>query len=562
MIGVALPSIGMGWEWCSVAATVTAMNQPVTDTDLPDDVDALKALVAQHRGTISAQEAELTAQQAELTALHEQLRLMLARRFGASSERASDAQLGLFNEAEQDAQAVDDDEDSPVESDVLEVPAHSRKRPTRKPLSAELPRVNVVHDLAEAEKVCPHDGTLLECIGTVDSEQLDIVPATVRVLRHERRKYACPCCKQHMATAPMTAQPIPKSQASPGLLAFVAAAKYVDALPLYRQTQQFQRLGLECSRATLARWMVRCGELVQPLINLLRDELLALDVIHIDETTVQVLKEAGKAAQSTSYIWAQCSGVPERPIVLFDYDPTRSGDVPRRLLEGFSGYLHTDAYAGYNAVVHEQQLTRVLCMAHARRYFTDALKANGVNPNKLPIKPGKGDRIAIKALNFFKTLYTIERRIRDESPDERHRIRQRDTVPVLEKFKLWLDKTKPRVLATSKLGEALAYAHNHWHGLTRFCDDGRLEIDNNTIENAIRPFCVGRRNWLFSDSVAGANASANLYSLVRTAKANGLEPYAYLRHVFTELPNAMSLEHVEALLPYRLDPSDLIQHAP
>ena len=552
----------MGWEWRGVAATVTAMNQPVTDTDLPEDIDALKALVAQHRATISAQEAELSAQQAELTALHEQLRLMLARRFGASSERAADAQLGLFNEAEQDAQAADDDEDPPVEPEILEVPAHTRKRPTRKPLSAELPRVNVVHDLAEAEKVCPHDGAALELIGTVDSEQLDIVPATVRVLRHERRKYACPCCKQHMATAPMTAQPIPKSQASPGLLAFVAAAKYVDALPLYRQTQQFQRLGLECSRATLARWMVRCGELVQPLINLLRDELLALDIVHIDETTVQVLKEAGKTAQSTSYIWAQCSGIPEQPIVLFDYDPTRSGDVPKRLLEGFSGYLHTDAYAGYNAVVEHQQLTRVLCMAHARRYFTDALKANGVNPNKLPIKSGKGDRIAIKALGFFKTLYTIERRIRDKPPDERHRIRQRDTVPVLDTFKLWLDKTKPKVLATSKLGEALAYAHNHWRGLIRFCDDGRLEIDNNAVENAIRPFCVGRRNWLFSDSVAGANASANLYSLVRTAKANGLEPYAYLRHVFTELPKATSLEHVEAILPYRLDPSDLIQHAP
>jgi transposase len=201
-------------------------------------------------------------------------------------------------------------------------------------------------------------------------------------------------------------------------------------------------------------------------------------------------------------------------------------------------------------------------MAHARRYFTDALKANGINPSKLPIKPGKGERIAIKALNFFKTLYTIERRIREEPPDERYRIRQRDTVPVLDTFKLWLDKTRPRVLATGKLGRALAYAHNHWQGLTRFCDDARLAIDNNTIENAIRAFCVGRRNWLFSDSVAGAHASANLYSLIRTAKANGLEPYAYLRHVFTERPKATSVEHFEALLPYRLDPSDLIQHAP
>lgn len=248
--------------------------------------------------------------------------------------------------------------------------------------------------------------------------------------------------------------------------------------------------------------------------------------------------------------------------MLFDYDPSRSGEVPKRLLEGFRGYLHTDAYAGYNALVQSQQLNRVLCIAHARRYFTDALKANGINPNKLPLKPGKGERIAIKGLNYFKTLYTIERRIRDEPPDERYRIRQRDTRPVLEKFKLWLDKTTPRVLPTSKLGEALAYALNHWPGLTRFCDDGRLAIDNYIVENAIRPFCVGRRNWLFSDSTAGAQASANIYSLISTAKANGLEPYAYLRYVFTELPKAQSLEHIEALLPYRLDRSDLIKHPP
>lgn len=522
-----------------------------TDTDLPNDVDALKALIAE-------QAQELAMQQATITSLHEQLRLFLARRFGASSERVTEAQLGLFNEAEQEAEAVIEDEG--IDAESVEVPAHRRTRPTRKPLSEALPRVSVVHDLSEADKVCPRDGTALACIGTVDSEQLDIVPATVRVLHHERRKYACPCCKQHMVTAPMTAQPIPKSQASPGLLAFVATAKYVDALPLYRQTQQFERLGLDCSRATLARWMVRCGALVQPLINLLRDELLALDYIHIDETTVQVLKESGKSAQSTSYIWAQRSGLPERPIILFDYDPSRSGEVPRRLLDGFHGYLQTDAYAGYNPVVETQQLTRVLCMAHARRYFTDALKAKGINPNKLPPKPGKGEHVPIKALNFFKTLYAIERRIREEPPDERYQIRQRDTQPVLDKFKLWIDRTRPKVLATSKLGEALAYAQNHWDGLTRFCDDGRLAIDNNAVENAIRPFCVGRRNWLFSDSVAGARASANLYSLISTAKANGLEPYAYLRHVFTELPKAENLEHIEALLPYRLDPSDLIEH--
>ena len=200
-------------------------------------------------------------------------------------------------------------------------------------------------------------------------------------------------------------------------------------------------------------------------------------------------------------------------------------------------------------------------MAHARRYFTDALKAKGINPNKLPLKPPKGTAYHLKALGFFKTLYTIERRIRDKPPDERQRIRQAEARPVLEAFKAWLDKIAPRVRPGGKLGEAIAYTRNHWDGLIRYCDHGHVEIDNNAVENAIRPFCVGRNGWLFCDSVAGAHASANLYSLITTAKANGIEPYAYLRHVFTELPKAQCVEDIEALLPFRLDPANLTRNA-
>lgn len=524
-------------------------------TPLPDDVETLKALVLRQRDEHAA---ALAARDATIEALTEQLRLAIARRFGSSSERVADAQLGLFNEAEHEAESAPDEEAAP---ESVEVPAHTRRVAKRKPLDASLPRLRVVHDLAEQDKRCPHDGAVLECIGSVDSEQLDIVPATVQVLHHERRKYACPCCKQYVKTAALTPQPIPKSQASPGLLAYIATGKYVDGLPLYRQTQQLERIGLECSRATLARWMVRCGELVQPLINLLRDALLAAGYIQCDETTVQVLKEPGKAAQSTSYMWVQRSALPERPVILFDYDPTRSGEVPKRLLEGFHGILQTDGYDGYNAVVRELGLIRLYCMAHARRYFTDALKAKGINPNKLPPKPPKGTAYHRKALGFFKTLYTIERRIRDKPPDERQRIRQAEARPVLEAFKAWLDKIAPRVRPGSKLGEAIAYTRNHWDGLIRYCDHGHVAIDNNAVENALRPFCVGRNGWLFSDSVAGARSSANLYSLIATAKANGIEPYAYLRHVFTELPKAQCVEDIEALLPFRLDPATLTRNA-
>jgi len=527
----------------------------IRTTVLPDDVDALKALVLRQR---EEHAAAMAARDTTIELLHEKIRMLLAQRFGAASERVAEAQLGLFNEAEQEAATAADAQSEP---ESIEVPAHSRRVAKRKPLDAKLPRVQVVHELAEQDKHCPHDGTALECIGTVDSEQLDIVPATVQVLHHQRRKYACPCCKQYVTTAPMTPQPIPKSQASPGLLAYIATGKYVDGLPLYRQTQQLERIGLECSRATLARWMVRCGELAQPLINLLRDALLAGGYIQCDETTVQVLKEPGKAAQSSSYMWVQRSALPERPIILFDYDPTRSGEVPKRLLEGFRGILQTDGYDGYNAVVRELGLIRLYCMAHARRYFTDALKAKGINPNKLPLKPPEGTAYHLKALGFFRTLYTIERRIRDKPPDERQRIRQAEARPVLEAFKAWLDKIAPRVRPGSKLGEAIAYTRNHWDGLIRYCDHGQVAIDNNAVENAMRPFCVGRNGWLFSDSVAGARASANLYSLIATAKANGIEPYAYLRHVFTELPKAQCVEDIEALLPFRLDPATLTCNA-
>ena len=303
--------------------------------------------------------------------------------------------------------------------------------------------------------------------------------------------------------------------------------------------------------------MVRLGELVQPLINLLRDELLAQSYLLMDETTLQVLKEAGKTPESKSYLWAQMSPASEAPIVLFDYDPSRSGEVPKRLLAGFEGALHTDGYQGYDAVVHDQGLVRLFCWVHVRRRYVDVLKSLGLNPKKLPDKPPPKARRALKAIGFIKTLYAIEGRIRDKPPDERYRIRQLESLPVLDALRTWVDETRPKILPHSALGEALAYLDHHWDGLVRYCEDGRYGMDTNGVENAIRPFCVGRRGWLFADTVAGAKSSANLYSLIQTAKANGLEPYAFLRHVFTELPKATTVGHIEALLPTRIKQADL-----
>jgi transposase len=384
-----------------------------TDRLLPDEVDSLKAIIAHERETKAA---ALSARDAEIERLRAQVRLLLAQRFGPKAERVATAenpQLGLFNEAETDA-----DEDAA--KTVTTVAGHARRRGHRRALPSHLPREEVVHDLAEADKVCPHDGTPLTVMGEETSEQLDIVPAQVRVLHHRRLTYACPCCRQHMVTAAMPPQPIPKSQASAGLLATVAVAKYADALPLYRQVEQLERLGFEASRQTLASWMVRCGVMVQPLVNLLRDRLLESGYVRMDETTVQVLKEPGKAAESTSYMWVQQSGERDRPVVLYDYAPTRAGEVPLALLEGFRGKLQTDGYAGYHAVVAAQGLTAVYCFAHARRYFTDALKALGLNPARLPDKPPDKARRPLRAIGFIRQLYAIEHRLRDAPAEERY----------------------------------------------------------------------------------------------------------------------------------------------
>ncbi|VAW87175.1 Mobile element protein [hydrothermal vent metagenome] len=471
--------------------------------------------------------------QSKVTLLQEQLNLALAKRYAASSEKISPDQIHLFNEAEVDAPTL-----IPEENETT-VPEHTRRKRGRKPLPDALPRVEVIHTLAESEQYCPHDGNALSEIGEVTSEQLDIVPAKIQVIRHIRKKYAC-TCGQSIKTAPLPAQPIPKSLASPGLLAHIAVSKYQDALPLYRQETILKRIGVELPRATLANWMIQAGQLIQPVINLLRERLLSNDILQMDETTVQVLNENGKSAQSKSYLWLQRGGPANQPVVLYDYDPGRGSGVPTRLLDGFTGYFQTDGYSGYNAAVAIHGLTHVGCMAHARRKFSEAVKAQGKKKKK-----GK----AHQGLALIQALYRVEKEARPLNPEARWQHRQTHAQPLLDELRCWLDTALPQVPPMSATGKALRYLNSEWGKLIRYLDDGRLEIDNNGAENAIRPFVVGRKNWLFSTSVKGVKASANLYSLIETAKANGLEPYAYLRHLFTELPKAESVEAIEALLP-------------
>ncbi|MBU2885501.1 IS66 family transposase [Gilvimarinus agarilyticus] len=497
----------------------------------------IKELEAQ----LEEKEMLLKSRASRISTLEELIKQFQRKQFSASSEKLSKDQLdlGLFNEAESTELNEASESSGAEPEDTIEVPSHTRRKQPQVSLPANLPREEVLYELPETERVCPHDGTELKAIGTEDHEQLDIIPAQAKVIVHRRQKYVCPCCEKHHVTATKPKQPIEKSIASAGLLAYVATQKYCDALPLYRQSEIFKRAGLALGRTNLANWMIRSGQLVQPLINLLQDKLLVQPVIHLDETTVQVLNEPGKTAESQSYMWVMGSFAAS-PTVLFHYADSRRQSVPLDLLDESVSTIMVDGYEGYEKACKDYRITRLGCWAHARRKLMDA---------KTVQKKGKAGK-ADQGLAFIQKLYALEKSIKDQPPDERYRRRQQEAKPIIDKLRAWLEKSLPHVPPQSAIGRALLYLHNQWDRLVRYLDDGAYPIDNNRAENAIRPFTVGRKNWLFSNSQAGAKASANLYSLIETAKANGVNPYDYLKIVFKELPNAQSVESVEALLPW------------
>ena len=489
--------------------------------NLPDDLAALKQLLAQ--------------MQSKVVLLEEENALLRQRLFGRKSEQTADPatpQLLLFNEAESI------DTPAPVEADE-EVVAPTKRRGKRKPLSADLPRIEVIHELSEHELTCAC-GCRRHAIGEETSEQLEIVPMQIRVIKHIRKVYGCRGCETAPVTADKPAQLIEKSMASPSVLAMLLTTKYVDGLPLHRFEKVLARHGVDIPRQTLARWVIQCCEHFQPLLNLMRDRLLESPIVHCDETRVQVLKEPGRDPTSQSWMWVQASGPPERPILLFDYTTSRAQEVPLRLLGDYRGYLMTDDYGGYNALAAQPGVERLACMAHVRRKFVDAQK---VQPKG---KTGRAD----VALTMINKLYGIERGLKEMTDEQRFAGRQEQSLPVLSQLKNWLEKTQPQVTAQSALGKAVNYLASNWSRLERYIEAGFLPIDNNAAERAIKPFVIGRKAWLFSDTPKGAAASAQIYSLVETAKANGQEPYTGLRHVLERLPQAESVEDVEALLPW------------
>jgi len=535
--------------------TVEAFTLPSV---LPHDVHALKTLLVTQQSAFDAAVAAIHKEAHDyVTRILEQAILARQRMFGASSEQLR-AQGRLFDEAESLAHTSTEAQDTAPQapqqpahpSDPLTTPTATAQvkaaRGKRAALATGLPRVDVVHEVPQAQRTCPCGTPMVE-IGQDISEQLDIVPMQVRVLRHIRKRYGCPGSQHAPVTAKLPAQPLPKSNASVDFLAMLLAVKFVDGQPLARFENVLARHHAVVPRQTLARWVIGSAGVLQPLHNLMRDVLLDGALIHMDETVVQVLKEKGKAATSNSYMWVQTGGPPDKPVVLYDYDRSRSASVPTALLEGFKGYLMTDGYDGYNAVARIDGIERLACWAHVRRRFVEATR---VQPKG---KRGRAD----EAVSLIGKLYGVERQYKDAAPEVRHLARQQSSVPVLAALHAWMLQHTPLVTPKSALGTALAYMGNLWAQLERYTERGDLPIDNNRCENAIRPFVIGRKAWLFSDTPAGAHASAVIYSLVQTAKANGLEPYTWLRQVLRDLPAAKTVEDVEALLPWNLRLTDL-----
>ena len=438
---------------------------------LPHDIEALKTLLVvqqnAHVAVVAAMHKEALAIRQEardyVMRMLEQAILARQRMFGASSEQMS-AQSRLFDEAEVLAQTSTETQDTAPQAPQQPVTDVQSDKPDIKPgrgkrvaLATGLPRVDVVHDVPEADRTCAC-GTAMVEIGQDISEQLDIVPMQVRVLRHIRKRYGCPTRAHAPLTAALPAQPLPKSNASIDFLAMLLAVKFVDGLPLARFENVLTRHGAVVPRQTLARWVIGSAGVLQPLHNLMRDVLLDGSLIHMDETVVQVLKEKDKAPTSNSYMWVQTGGPPDKPVVLYDYDPSRSASVPTGLLEGYKGYLMTDGYDGYNEVARTDGIERLACWAHVRRRFVEAVR---VQPKG---KRGKAD----EAVSLIGKLYRIEREHKDATPEDRYLARQGNSVAVLAELHAWMLKNTPVVTPKSALGTALAYTGHLWPQLTRY----------------------------------------------------------------------------------------------
>ena len=492
--------------------------------DLPQDIEALQALVIAQRAQISSHAAEI-----------ERLKLIIAKlqrlQFGRRSEKL-DREIEQWQLRLEELQVIS--EPAPVEKSATE----QRTQPVRRPLPAHLPRERVVHEPACN---CPDCGVAMHRIGEDVSEVLDYVPARFKVIRHVRPKLACPTCERIVQVeAPSRA--LLRSYAGPGLLAHILTAKYCDHLPLYRQSVIYAREGVGLERSTMAQWVGGCFELFNPLLEALTRYVMGAGKLHADDTPVPVL-DPGRGKTKTGRLWTYVrddrpADSDEPPAVLFRYSPDRRGEHPKEHLKRFTGILQADAYAGFGHLYGER-VQEAACWAHARRAFYELHQANQ-------------SPVAAEALERIGNLYAIEAEIRGRPPTERAAIRQARAGPLLESLREWLRQRLGRVSKKSQLAKAISYVLSRWTAFTRYRDDGRLEIDNNAAERSLRAVALGRKNFLFCGSDAGGERAAAIYSLIGTAKLNDLDPEAYLRYVLERIAD-YPINRVEELLPWRVD---------
>jgi transposase/molybdopterin converting factor small subunit len=492
---------------------------------LPDDPEQLKRMLLELQLRM---DEELAKKDAQIHELLQAYNAKLAKEYAKKSERMPGAGE-VFNEAEETL----DENDKALLAPSLSVKKEKAK-PKRCPLPAQLPRVEVIVDLDEDDKVCDCCQSPLHKMGESRSEALEFVPAHIKVIKTIRPKYTCRHCEQEgidcvVKSAPMPAAPIPKSIATASLLSQIITCKYQFGLPLYRQETMLGDMGIELSRQTMSSWMLRCAQLLSPLYQRLKEVLLSQTVIHADETPLSVIN----ADKATSYMWLYCCGA-DKPgkgtnIVLFDYHNSRAGHC---VVDFIEGYMHVDGYKAYE----QTNATLVACLAHMRRKFIEAKGSNK--------KTGKAD----VALNLIGKLYGIEQSIKDKTHDEKFNVRQQKAKPIVDELYQWLIKHKDKIPPRMALGKAINYAINQFEKFRRYLDDGRLSIDNNRAERAIKPFVIGRKNWLFSNTCNGAHASAILYSLVETAKSNDLVVHDYISTCLQHI--AEQPDNPEPLLPW------------
>ena len=502
--------------------------------------DETASYIASLHTQLKEKDELLSEKNSLITSLQHRLELALRYRFSPRSEKPGDKPQKDFFFDEALVSPEEACEITQVDAAITNVCKTTlAKKPGRRPLPLELPRIQHIHDVPEDAKTCGC-GHALTCIGQEHSEQLDYIPAKVQVIEHIRLKYACKRCEEGVKTAVLPPQPIAKSIATPGLLAHILTSKFCDHIPFYRQENILQRHGIDIARATLCNWALACGTLVEPLVALLHKQIIRYDIAYADETVVQVLNEKDRAPTTNSYMWLLGGGPPDKRCWIYRYDPTRSSEVPLTFFEAYQGYLHIDGYVGYEPLLATGRVVGVGCMAHARRKFIEVTQTT------------KQEGLAHFAVAHMAKLYAIEKEAKTKhlTPLQTQALRQKKAKPLLHSLKIWLDDNSLKTPPKSPIAKAIGYTLNQWQQLIRYLEDGRLEIDNNRTERGIKPFVTGRKNWLFMGNESAAKASANLFSLIETAKTHHINVYAYLRYLFTLLPTCTTPDELEQLLPY------------